>query len=71
MQTLTRLRAMRFGLANGVHSAIAEMVRIREEAWLSIVAAPDDVLQGNSTPTPVLVFIVIGKRRSFFYSERQ
>lgn len=51
--------------------AIAEMVRIREEAWLSIVAAPDDVLQGSSTPIPVLVFIVLGKRRSFFYSERQ
>lgn len=50
---------------------VAEMVRIREEAWLSIVAAPDDVLQGSSTPIPVLVFIVIGKRRSFFYSERQ
>lgn len=50
---------------------VAEMVRIREEAWLSIVAVPDDVLQGSSTPTPVLVFIVIGKRRSFFYSERQ
>ncbi len=50
---------------------VAEMVRIREEAWLSIVAAPDDALQGSSTPTPVLVFIVIGKRRSFFYSERQ
>jgi hypothetical protein len=50
---------------------VAEMVRIREEAWLSIVAAPDDVLQGNSTLTRVLALIVIGKRRSFFYSERQ
>ena len=51
--------------------AIAQMVRIREEAWRSIAAAPDAVLQGNSTPTPVLVFIVLGKRRSFFNSERQ
>lgn len=35
---------------------VAEMVRIREEAWLSIVAAPDDALQGSSTPTPVFGF---------------